>query len=87
MEAIWKFPLDIEDEVKISMPRGAKILCVQTQRNVPYLWAIVDIEASKEVRTFVIYGTGPQHEKIRGKYIGTFQALDESFVGHVFELK
>ena len=85
MQAIWKFPLTCADKGIIAMPKGAKVLCVQTQLDEPQIWAVCNIGAEKEDRTFAIYGTGHVHESIGGEYVGTFQMRGGSLVFHVFE--
>jgi len=89
MQSIWKFPLQCADKTVIVMPKGAKVLCVQSQREIPCVWALVpDTGAEVEQeRTFTIYGTGHQHESISGEYVGTFQLQGGAFVFHVFEGK
>jgi hypothetical protein len=89
MQAIWKFQLRYADKNVIAMPKGAKVLCVQSQKEVPCVWAVVpdtDAEVMQE-RTFTIYGTGHQHESISGEYVGTFQLQGGALVFHVFEGK
>ncbi len=85
MRAIWKFPLKIVDEQTVSMPQGARLLCVQTQNGVPYLWAEVTVnsEARNELLTFHVYGTGHPMPEDPGTYIGTFQL--PSLVFHVYQ--
>lgn len=86
MTTIWKFPIPLVNPAMIRMPKGAVILTVQRQSDQACLWAIVDSEAEKEVRYFIIEGTGnPIHEEagVSRRYIGTFQA--PPFVWHVFE--
>lgn len=78
---IYKYPLSL-DETLVEMPVGAKLLDVQTQRDVVYLWALVDPTKETEERTFHIYGTG-HGVGDGGDYIGTAQ--DGPFVWHVFE--
>jgi len=87
MQAIWKFPLRCADKSTVVMPKGAKVLCVQTQCEEPQVWAVCDISAEAEERTFAIYGTGHQHESISGEYVGTFQLNHGGLVFHVFEVK
>jgi len=84
MEAIWKFPLTLTGYHSVKMPRGAKIISFQIQRGVFCIWAIVDIGQFEEDRLFKIYGTGHEHEKIEGEYIGTVQ--DNMLVWHLFEV-
>ena len=46
---IWKYQLPFpEEEIVISMPKEAEILCVQMQGNVPCIWVLVDPEAQTE---------------------------------------
>ena len=69
------------------MPQGAEILTVQTQGQIPCLWALVDPEAPTELRIIELYGTGdPFHEGSKPrKYIGTCQIKGGESVFHVFE--
>lgn len=86
-QVIWKFPLKTTDAQKLSLPKGAEILCVQTQFNEPCLWALVE-EGNTEFRVFETFGTGhPVHcdMGVDRKYIGTYQLDGGSLVFHVFE--
>lgn len=83
---IYKYPVEMKDEISISIPVGAEILCVQTQYETPCIWALVDPEAREEVRTFYLRGTGHQIDRKPGdRYIGTFQLGGGGFIGHLFE--
>jgi len=90
MEAIWKFPLQTVDNQVISMPIGAKILSVKNQNSTRFgihtdelcIWAICNTDDKLVNREIIIYGTGHEHEKIEGTYLGTCQ--QSSFVWHVF---
>lgn len=85
MKTIWKFELTITDEQIINMPRGGQILTIQTQNEVPCIWALVDPINSKEIVTIHIFGTGhPIRDNFNGKYIGTFQLQGGSLIFHVF---
>lgn len=82
---IWKF------EVKnglISMPKGAKILSIQTQKNYPQMWVWVDPSQPKEDRYFEVFGTGHKMHttKCTRLYIGTYQVNAGDLVYHLFEL-
>lgn len=86
---IFKYPIQIEDVQSIKLPIGAEILCVQTQRNEPFIWALVDPSSDADMisHTFELFGTG--HEVIYGmgierKYIGTFQLHDGNLIFHLF---
>lgn len=86
-QTIHKFPLPVEGEFSIEMPKFAHILCVQTQRGTPCIWATVDTSQPMETRIFRIFGTGhPLDENHNSShYIGTFQLAERYFVGHLFE--
>ena len=67
MRAIWKFPFEINDEVEIEMPGGARILHVDVQLvadgtqesfEVPAIWALVNPENEKRTYKFIVFGTG-----------------------------
>ena len=77
MKTIWKFDLGIGRR-KIEMPFGAEILAVQTQGEIPYLWALVDSDESMVVRSFETFGTGhpiPQSIGIYRIHVGTYQLI------------
>lgn len=83
---IWKFNLAVTDMQCIAIPQGAKLLSVQTQRDLPQLWALVDEKAPIEHRNFATYGTGnPMPDVDIGGYVGTYQIQGGAFVFHVFE--
>ena len=86
--AIYKYALSIHGPQSVQMPRGARILCTQIQRDIIYLWAEVETEQeSLEVRNFYVYGTGhPMVYAQLRKYIGTVQADGGMFVWHVYEV-
>lgn len=102
MKTIWKFPLVRPKVNRIAMPKGARILKTsgETGENSPNIWALVDSDAEKEDRFFLVTGTGhgiPDIEGASEKYVGTFfTAVDDShpmapllprvLVYHVFEL-
>ncbi len=87
MQSIWKQVLEATNEQTVQLPKGAKILCVQAQRETPCIWFRTRDTKSKETesRTFAIYGTDHEHHAITGEYIGTFQLQGGALVFHVFE--
>jgi hypothetical protein len=85
MKVIWKYQLELKDSQEISMPRGAKILTVQTQSGIPCLWVLVDPERMFETKLIRIFGTGNDFELVDYKYIGTFQINKGDLIFHVFE--
>ena len=88
MKTIWKYELDIDNEVEISLPKHSKILSVQTQEGKPVLWAEVNTDNQLEKRFFNIFGTGYKIDDklpMGGKYIGTFQMREGILVFHLYE--
>jgi hypothetical protein len=90
MKKIWKYKLEITDNVVLEMPRNAEILTVQMQGETPMIWALVDTENNIEKRSFKIIGTGnPVPDLARHlsrKYINTFQMMEGRLVFHLFEI-
>jgi hypothetical protein len=87
---IYKYPIGpraISDHVAIEMPKGARVICVQVQREVPCLWASVNPdEKMTEARHFRIVGTGHDYEAgAMSRYVGTFQLEGGALVFHLFE--
>lgn len=68
MKSIWKFeiPIDLDTDNRclVIMPKGADILCAKLIKSGAgmgegiFVWAMVDTEAVKVPRYFVIEGTG-----------------------------
>lgn len=89
MKRVFKYPLEVTDQCEIEMPLGAEILTVQSQYGTPHIWAMVDDDQLPEKRTFCLIGTGHPicHDTTQLKYIGTFQKVGGTFIGHVFERK
>ncbi len=86
MRTIWKFPVDT-DRFTLKMPKGAKLLSVQTQRGEPQLWALVDPAAPMVERRLATVGTG--HDMGRkvddAEFVGTFQLHCGTLVFHLFD--
>jgi hypothetical protein len=78
---IWKYRLR---EQGIEMPMDAKVLSVQLQDDIPHIWAMVNPHRERELRNFVIIGTGQSFDDTNMKYIGTYQ--HNPFVWHLFEI-
>jgi DNA-directed RNA polymerase subunit RPC12/RpoP len=84
---IYKYPLPIGEDIEISMPMAAQILTVQTQKETPCLWAMVETDAPLTTRKFCIRGTGHPFKGNEGKYLGTFRLQGGDLVFHLFEGK
>lgn len=70
----------------VEMPAGAEVLCVQTQRGQPFIWARVNPNATTSPRKFRTFGTmHPIDPSTIGKYVGTYQLEGGSLIFHVFE--
>ena len=86
MLTIWKYPIPVQDNIQVEMPKGARVLTVQMQMDVPYVWALVNPQAEKEIRTFRLVGTGHEiRHSDKLTYIGTFQLEGGALVFHLFE--
>jgi hypothetical protein len=82
MKTIYKYPLNSHD-CTLQLPKGAEILTVQLQNQIPTLWALVNPMTVTEERHICIVGTGWDVEDTM-KYITTY--MDGYFVWHAFEL-
>ena len=88
MKVIYKYQLIIDDRQIVVMPKGAEILCVQVQNNIPCIWAKVNTgKVENEERIIFIFETGHTIYNEELKYLGTFQLIDGNIVFHVFENK
>ena len=89
MLKVYKYPVPIKDYFSLELPKGAKILTVQTQRGEPQIWALVNPGNPTETRNFRFAGTGhPITESEKElNYIGTFQLQGGGFIGHIFEIR
>lgn len=90
-QTIWKFRVPMAGPTTIDLPVGARILCVQAQHEGAEdvdieVWALVDPEAARERRRFLIVGTGQLFDPTRLIYLGTTQHLRGTLVFHTFEV-
>ena len=87
MKTVFKYELASE----IEMPEGAEILSLHSQRDMAYIWALVNPEARMIKRHFLILGTGhpvPQDGELRKeKFVGTILVQHGSLVFHVWEVE
>lgn len=84
---VYKYAILAFDVFGLELPIGAKILTVQTQNDLPHIWALVDPSAEKEIRTFRLAGTGHTIKETNLDYIGTVQIRGGELVFHLFEIK
>ncbi len=89
MKVIYKYPVEVEDSVTVTMPEGAQVLAVQVQRGVPCIWALVDPKMPAVDRKFRWVGTGHAHQEafwVDLDYIGSIQLEGGRLVFHLFEV-
>ena len=87
MQKIYKYPLPITDEFVIEMPAMHRLLLVDTQKGMPFVWALVNPDTEKILVTFRIYGTGHGIKDVdKMQYVGTFQEDFGNLVWHVFKV-
>lgn len=55
---IFKYQMPVLEEFTMELPKGAKIIRVQDQGGMFWLWAVVDTRAPKETRHFRAFKTG-----------------------------
>lgn len=84
MKVIYKYNLSVTDTQDLEIDYKAKILDVQIQDGHLNLWALIDTNRGKGVKTIRIFGTG---HGIAGNlqltHLATVQ--DRGYVWHVFE--
>lgn len=84
VEAIWKTPLIIDNEQAVFIPEGAIPLSVHLQGDTPCIWWKVTVDNTPIMRYIYTCGTGHQHEKIEGDFLGTYLIESLGLVFHVF---
>lgn len=67
------------------IPKGYKILCLQSHRFMPCLWILIDPKEPLEEASFQVYETGWEDTPSEG-YLGTWQEAGGSFVWHLFQI-
>lgn len=85
---IWKFEIKDLSCAIFEMPKGSKILSIQTQKETPCIWVLVNPLNEKELRHFEVYGTGHDisfNKETELKFINTFQLHGGNLVFHLFE--
>ena len=92
MKSIWKMGIKLMPGFTQNLPKGAKIIHVGVQKNLPFFWVEVDIEAEKETVAFFLKATGEGFNGKLAEHIGTFIIEDPAhptgtFVGHLYKSK
>jgi len=87
MLTVHKFPIQIADDQELNLPKDARVLTIQAQRDKPCLWALVDPEEAEAERwQLVTLGTGhpaPPDLAMFG-YFATYQLREGELVFHVY---
>lgn len=84
-KVIYKYELNFKSVTTIEMPKSAEVLTIQMQNGIPCIWAKLNPDQEKQLRTFMLIGTGHSFEDFGNlNYIGTIQ--DSYYVFHCFEL-
>lgn len=86
---IYKWQIETTDIQDVTVPKGTKILTVQTQKHTPCIWGLVPQDSTEgEDITLRVIGTGhPIENADELEYIGTYQIHDGQLVFHVFKVK
>lgn len=85
---IYKYPLKISMDQTVRVPKDADFLTIQTQRDQPCIWALVDLDQPLEDVAIRTVGTGhPFEDAGAWQYLGTYQTDDALLVFHVFSQK
>lgn len=86
MIIVYKYPVQMQAEFTVALPRGAEFLCVQVQNDEPQMWFRVDASQPDLPQLFSVVGTGhaiaPELSDL--PYKGTFQLSEGSLVFHLF---
>jgi len=94
---IWKFPLPVKndsammewkDRFDLDMPRASTVLSIQVQHGQVVIWALVDPDAEREKRSFILAATGrdvPRKDDEAILVVGTVQLAGGGLVLHLFE--
>lgn len=84
MNTIYKYEINLEEIIKLTIPFGSEILKFGMQNNKMFIWVLIDPERTKmEIREFHLFGTGHDIEGVNKlKYLGT---AGDIFVWHLFE--
>lgn len=74
--------------VELELPRGAWVLDFQVQDSEIRLWAVVDPNADKEIRRYLVQGTGHPITQVEDLDDLVWEATVQrgSYVWHIFEI-
>ena len=85
MNAVYKYPFEVTDEIEIQAPLGAEPLYVGVQNGIPCLWMRVNTNSPDVTHKFRLAGTGhPLNGARVGKYVGRIEMAEGQLVFHLF---
>lgn len=79
---VFKYPLILVKNQKLRLPKGAKVLSAQLQKETIFLWAEIDPGNPVEERTFSVICTGVAFDD-KLEFIDTVQ--QSPYVWHIYE--
>lgn len=84
MHKIYKYPINLQSENRLTLPVGAEILHIGLQDGIIYIWALFNTEIKEtEIRKIHVIGTGFPFNKENKKHLTTI--FLSRFVWHIFE--
>lgn len=100
MRRVYKYELRIEEDIVLTLPRGAEILHVDVQARYSlsvegkptlapedaFVWALVDPSADQVDRRFRLAGTGHSMPDDGLTHVGSFLMAGGALVFHLFEV-
>jgi len=87
MNAVWKYPLLIQRNQTVTIPRNSHLLVAQLQHGVVCLWVRVDRERTEtETINILMVGTGHDIPEDFLSHLGTVQLEEGTLVLHIFEV-
>lgn len=91
MFKIFKYTISTnEKEMNISLPKGFKILSIQTQEDIARMWVKLNPKNPHVKVKFRVIETGElisNKEEKRLKYVGTALSFEGLYVVHIFQYK
>ena len=86
MKVIYKYPISVDRDQPVTLPIGAKILCIKEQHSQLFMWALIDQEEdTRENVTILMYGTGYDVREPSQEYIDTVYTSGGDYVWHFFK--
>ncbi len=85
---IYKYQIPVKEEFTLSLPKGAKVLRVEDQDGLFWMWALIDTNADLEERHFCSVKTGGTVPYGPLEYLGFCKIFIQQELGlYIFEKK